>query len=189
MTMLEKFKELLYKANDDVDIECNRSSTKDFMKIVCIALVLALLIDKFIVFNAYVPSESMVPTLNSGDRLLVTRVYNLDIIQQGDIVVFYSNENKEHMVKRLIGLPGDTVEIINGKVFVNNNALEESYIEFTDNFSGSYKVPKGKYFFLGDNRPKSFDSRLWDTTYIDGNDIIGLVKFRIHPFKSIGSVK
>ena len=78
---------------------------------ILIALVLAFLINKFLIFKVKIPSESMVPTLNVGDRLFVTRIYNPEKLKRGDIVVFHSDEKNEDMIKRLIGLPGDKVVI------------------------------------------------------------------------------
>lgn len=187
--MLEKFQEILGYSSKRVYKESNTNTIKLFIKILLTAIVLTLLINKFLIFKANVPSSSMVPTLNVDDKLLGTRVSNLDSLQIGDIVVFYSHEFQEYMVKRLIGLPGDSIKLDNGTLYVNGEYKRESYIQYTDNYNGEFKVPDGKYFFLGDNRPISLDSRLWNQSYIDGHDIIGIVKFRIYPFKGIGSIK
>lgn len=153
------------------------------------AVILATLINKFIVFKVKIPSESMVPTLNVGDRLFVTRVYNRDKLERGDIVVFYSREEDESMIKRLIGLPGDEVVITDGVVTVNGETLVEDYIGTPDNFNGIYNVPEGKYFFLGDNRLRSKDSRYWINSYIDGKDIKGKAVLKVYPFSDIGFIK
>lgn len=88
---------------------------------IIIAVILALLIKNFLFFNIKVPSESMFPTIKPGDRIFVTRVHNKGNLKRGDIVVFHSNELKEDLIKRLIGLPGDTVEVRNdGSVYVNS---------------------------------------------------------------------
>lgn len=153
------------------------------------AVILATLINKFIVFKVKIPSESMVPTLNVGDRLFVTRVYNRDKLERGDIVVFYSREEDESMIKRLIGLPGDEVVITDGVVTVNGETLVEDYIGTPDNFNGTYYVPEGKYFFLGDNRLRSKDSRYWINSYIDGKDIKGKAVLKVYPFSDIGFIE
>ena len=114
---------------------------------ILIALVLAFLINKFLIFKVKIPSESMVPTLNVGDRLFVTRIYNPEKLKRGDIVVFHSDEKNEDMIKRLIGLPGDKVVIKDGIVTVNGETLKENYIGTADNYSGEFEVPEGKYFF------------------------------------------
>ena len=115
---------------------------------ILIALVLAFLINKFLIFKVKIPSESMVPTLNVGDRLFVTRIHNPEKLKRGDIVVFHSDEKNEDMIKRLIGLPGDKVVIKDGIVTVNGETLKENYIGTADNYSGEFEVPEGKYFFL-----------------------------------------
>ncbi|VYU61080.1 signal peptidase I [Clostridium tertium] len=153
------------------------------------AIIIAFLINKFLLFKVIIPSESMVPTLNVDDRLFVTRVYNLDKLKRGDIVVFYSEELQADLIKRLIGLPGDKIKIENGIVSVNGEVLKEDYIGASDNFSGEYEVPEGKYFFLGDNRLWSKDSRYWINPYIDGDDISGKAQIKVFPFDEIGSVK
>lgn len=156
---------------------------------VIVAVVLAVLINKFIVFKVYIPSESMVPTLNVDDRLFVTRVYNEEKFERGDILVFESEELGEKLIKRLIGLPGDKILIENGQVSVNGEKLIEPYIGNEDRFNGEYEVPEGKYFFLGDNRLWSKDSRYWNDPYIDGKDIIGKAQIKVYPFSEIGRIE
>ncbi|MGL5354907.1 MAG: signal peptidase I [Clostridium sp.] len=160
--------------------ECNKKTIALAIKILAVSIVIMILVNKYLVIKVNVPTESMEPTLNVGDKLLVTNIYNLDNLQFGDIVVFYSNELGEYMVKRLIGLPGDSISLDNGKLFVNGQYKKEDYIKFKDDYSGEFKVEEGKYFFLGDNRPISLDSRLWNENYINGQDIIGIVRFRIY---------
>ena len=153
------------------------------------ALILAVLINKFVFFNVYLPpSGSMIPTLNNNDKVLVSRIYNMDNLKRGDIIVFYSQELDERLVKRLIGVPGDEIEIKNGVVFINGVQLNENYVKNNKDFSGKFKVPDGKYLFLGDNRAVSYDSRYWKNPYISSSDIDGKVIFRYYPFKDIGFV-
>ncbi|MGL5149127.1 MAG: signal peptidase I [Clostridium sp.] len=153
------------------------------------AVILALLINKFLLFKVYIPSGSMIPTLNIEDRLFVSRVYNPENLKRGDVVVFDSKELGEVLIKRLIGLPGDHIEIINGIVSINGEILEEPYVQNKDTFNGVFDVPEGKYFFLGDNRPDSKDSRLWINPYIASEDIMGKAQVKIYPFKDFGSIK
>lgn len=155
------------------------------------AIVIALLINKFLFFNMEVMSGSMIPTLNIDDRYVVTKVYNKENLKEGDIIVFYSDELNERLVKRLIGLPGDKIEIKNGVVFRNGEKLNEDYVKNKDTYTydGIYAVPKGEYFFLGDNRPISLDSRRWKDPYIDASNIEGKVQLRFYPFKDFGTVK
>ncbi|MDQ0460357.1 signal peptidase I [Clostridium sardiniense] len=165
----------------------SRNIIKNIIEILGV-IVIAVLINKFIIFTAYIPSESMVPTLNVGDRLLVTRVYNPSNLKRGDVVIFKSNELNEILVKRLIGLPGDEIEFKGTSVYVNGEMLDEPYIKNPMEFEGTYKVPDNEYFFLGDNRNNSYDSRFWKDPYIGGSDIIGKAQFIIWPLKDIGLV-
>lgn len=148
--------------------------------IIC-AIILACLINKFLVFQ--IPSESMVPTLEVGDRLFASRIYNEETLNRGDLIIFYSKEKDELMIKRLIGLPNDNIVIDNGIVSVNGEVLKEDYIQNQDYFIGEYTVPDGKYFFLGDNRGNSSDSRYWRNKYIDFSDIKGRAFIKVFPFK------
>jgi signal peptidase I len=161
----------------------------DWIIPIAAAIVIAFLINKFLIFKVLIPSESMVPTLNVGDRLFVTRVYNLNKLKRGEILVFYSNELQESLIKRLIGLPGDKIKIEDGEVYVNGEKLEEDYIGTEDKFNGEYEVPEGKYFFLGDNRLISKDSRYWENPYVDGEDIDGKAQIKVYPFNDFGKLK
>ena len=161
----------------------------DWIVPIVIAVILAILINRFLIFKVKIPSESMVPTLNVGDRLFVTRVYNPENLKRGDIVVFYSEEKNEDMIKRLIGLPGDKIVIKDGTVIVNNETLKENYIGTADNYNGEFIVPEGKYFFLGDNRYWSLDSRYWENPYIDGSEIKGKAQIKVYPWKDFGKIE
>lgn len=156
---------------------------------ILMSLVLAILINKFLIFKVKIPSESMVPTLNVGDRLFVTRVYSPEKLKRGDVVVFYSDEKNEDMIKRLIGLPGDKIVIKDGVVTVNGETLKENYIGTADNYNGEFEVPEGKYFFLGDNRYWSLDSRYWENPYIDGSKIKGKAQIKVYPWSDFGKIK
>lgn len=154
------------------------------------AIIIALLINKFLFFNIYLPpTGSMIPTLNNYDKALVSRIYDMDNIKRGDIIVFYSQELSETLIKRLIGRPGDKIEIKNGIVFINGEQLEEDYVKNKYDYNGTFEVPEGKYFFLGDNRPISNDSRFWKNPYINSSDLKGKLQFRFSPLKDFGMVK
>ena len=188
------------KKNDDFtiklkDIDKNETSNKkdvdkknffkDWIIPIFAALVIAMLINKFVFFNVYVPTGSMIPTINENDKILVTRIYNPANIKRGDIIVFYSEELQETLIKRVIGLPGDHIDINNGVVSVNNEVLKEDYVKNNDDFTGSFDVPEGKFFFLGDNRANSNDARLWINSYIDASEIKGEARFIFYPFKDM----
>jgi signal peptidase I len=111
----------------------------------------------------------MNPTLISGEYVIVNRVsYRLGSPQRGDIIVFhFPRDPREEYIKRVIGLPGDQVEINQGQVYVNGQPLEESYLKVKTNYSGTWQVPEGQLFVLGDNRNNSSDSHDWGTVPMD----------------------
>jgi signal peptidase I len=162
---------------------------KEWVMPIISAVIICFLLNKFLFFNVQVPTGSMIPTININDRAVVTRVHNLDNLKRGDVIVFYSEELSERLVKRLIGLPGDKIVIKNGVVSVNGEQLEEDYVKNKDNYNGTFEVPDGKYFFLGDNRPVSKDARFWVNHYIDGSAIEGKAQFTFYPFKDFGMIK
>lgn len=162
---------------------------KDWVFPVLIAIFLAILINRFLVFKVEIPSESMAPTLNIGDRLFARRVYNLEKLSRGDLIIFYYSPKDQLYIKRLIGLSGDEVVIKNGEVTVNGEVLTEDYVKYDRDFNGEFKVPSGQYFLLGDNRDNSSDSRFWDYPYIDSNDIKGKAFFKVYPFDEIGVIE
>lgn len=153
------------------------------------ALVISFLINKFLIFKVYIPSESMFPTLKVKDQLFVTKMYSKDSIQRGDILVFFSDEFNELLIKRVIGLPGDDVVVkASGEVLVNGEVIEEKYVVQKDEtaiYDLDFKVPDNKYFFLGDNRANSLDSRYWNDPYIDFEKIRGEARIIIYPFNRI----
>ncbi|MCB2301034.1 signal peptidase I [Clostridium tagluense] len=151
------------------------------------ALILAALIRGFLFYQVRVPSESMYPTIKIGDRIVVTKVYDKTKLKRSDIVVFYSYELKEKLIKRLIGLPGDVVDVKdNGEVFINGKKSEEPYVVYKEDLGKQFKVPKNKYLFFGDNRARSLDARKWENPYIDSSDIKGKAQFVTYPFKRFG---
>ena len=124
-------------------------------------------------------------TIMAGDRILALRTsYWFDEPEAGDIAVFrYPDDEtgKTLYVKRIIGTPGDTVEMSNGTVYVNGKALQEDYIaEVTQGSYGPYVVPDGCYFMMGDNRNHSQDSRFWRNQYVEKDEILGKVVLRYY---------
>lgn len=159
---------------------------KDYIAPIVIAIILAFFIRKFVIFQISVPSESMYPTIKIGDRIMVTRIYNLNNLKRGDLIVFDSKELGKPLIKRLMGLPGDKVTVEKGVVYINGQKLKEDYVINNEDYTGSFDVPQGKYLFFGDNRANSFDARKWQNSYIAGSDISGKARFIIYPFKRIG---
>lgn len=164
---------------------------KEWVVPVAIALVIVLLLNKFVFILVTVPTGSMEDTIMPGDRLYVNELFDVKDAQRGDILVFKSDElDEKRLVKRLIGLPGETVEVMeDGSVYVNGEKLDEPYAVKTENDARVFKVPAKSYLFFGDNRPISYDARYWDNPYIDESKIIGEVSFRFFPFNRIGMVK
>lgn len=148
------------------------------------AVVIALFITRYVVVNAYIPTQSMAPTINPEDKILANRLqYLVSEPKRGDIVVFKFPDNESVLyVKRVIGLPGDKVEIKDGKVYINGDIIDEPYIkeEAIGSF-GPYNVPQGKYFMMGDNRNNSDDSRKWKNTYLEREKMLGKAFFKYYP--------
>jgi len=177
--------------------------TIDFLSPIIIAVVVALLLKTFIFANAVVPTGSMLNTIQEGDRIIASRIeYKFNDPERYDIIIFKAPDEvakgneKEFYVKRIIGLPGETVTIVNGVVYITdaNGTTQQARDEFitacnpTGNF-GPYTVPEDSYFVMGDNRESSIDSRYWQTTnYVDRDLIIGKVKFRYYPFNTFGKL-
>jgi len=135
---------------------------------IALAFILALVIRAYVVEARVIPSGSMLPTIHEGDRVLVNKiVYHMRKPQRGEIIVFEAPVNtgeNQDFIKRVVGLPGDTVQVKNAKVYVNGGALEEDYIaEAPDYEFGPIKVPDDALFVMGDNRNASYDSHLWNT--------------------------
>jgi signal peptidase I len=162
------------------------------------AVIVYLIITKLIFFNIKVPTGSMYPTITPGDRIFTTVVHNKEKLKRGDIVVFYSEEKSERMVKRLIGTPGDSILIEkDGSVYVNGDKLKEPYVKnqvkkderYFGMHIGEFEVPEGEYFFLGDNRGNSLDSRYWQNPYISKKDIKGKARTILFPFNRFGKLE
>ena len=153
--------------------------------------VLALLVQRFVFFHVLVPTGSMIPTINTGDRMFVVREYFPESLKTGDIVVFkvWPDDVETLYVKRLIGTPGDTVEIVDGKVSVNGVALKEEYVKRPDQYNGVFHVPENKFFFMGDNRIDSKDSRFPEVGFVDKSAILAKAGLRFWPLDNFGLVR
>ena len=155
-----------------------------------IAVVIVLFLNRFIFILVTVPTGSMETTIMPGDRLYVNKLFSIKDAKRGDILVFHSDEMDARLVKRLIGLPGETVEIKeNGEVFINGEKLKEPYVKQAGGAAQIYEIPEGKYFFLGDNRPVSVDARYWSNPYISEDKIIGKAVFKFFPINRIGKLE
>lgn len=158
----------------------------DIIKTVIIAIIVAFVITHFIIVNAVVPTGSMKNTIMPNDRLIAFRLsYLFSDPERYDIVVFKAPDDESTLyVKRIIGLPGEKVNIIDGKVFIDDQEvpLSDDYImeDMLGSF-GPYTVPEGSYFMLGDNRNDSQDSRYWENTFLPKENILGKVLFKYYP--------
>ncbi|MEY8391459.1 signal peptidase I [Lachnospiraceae bacterium 45-W7] len=149
-----------------------------------IALGVGFFLNKYVVANAQVPTGSMETTVMAGDRILVNRLsYVFGEPQRGDIVTFiYPDDGETLYLKRIMGLPGETIAGINGVIYINDQPLKE---DFTQEVSyedfGPYTVPEGTYFMMGDNRNNSWDSRYWEHKFVKIEDIVGKAEISYFP--------
>lgn len=169
-----------------------------------VAVLVAVLLRAFVVQTFYIPSGSMLPTLQIGDRIIVNKLsYDVHGVHRGDIVVFSrpADENcggpeVNDLVKRVIGLPGNVVSLSHGYVYINGKRLNETWLPAQEqgttfagpsgnssNLEQPYRVPANDYFVMGDNRGDSCDSRFWGP--IPGSLIVGKVELRVWPLSSI----
>lgn len=154
---------------------------KIIIKIICfyiIAFIVSSIIINRICRLDYVPSSSMENTIQTGDTIITNKisyVFNKKP-QRGDIINFIAPDSREQYVKRIIGLPNETIWIRNGIIYINDIPLNENYtIPFIEEDCGPYIVPENEYFVLGDNRENSYDSRYWKYKYVNTEDILGKV--------------
>ena len=156
--------------------------------IIAAALLFGMLLNKYMIANAQVPTSSMETTVMAGDRILVNRLsYIFGEPQRGDIVTFiYPDDGKTLYLKRIIGLPGETISGKEGVIYIDGEPLKDDFTEEVsyDNF-GPYTVPKGSYFMMGDNRTDSWDSRYWTHKFVKLEDIIGKAEVSYFPHPRI----
>ena len=183
---------------------------------IALSIILSLGIRTFVAEARWIPTGSMLPTLQINDKLIIDKVtYRLQPPQRGDIVVFMPPntakicsqvvpgeavnpwqvdpnksevpEIKDAYIKRLIGLPGDKIQVKQGKVYINNQALSEEYIADAPNYElGPITVPQNSYLMLGDNRNNSCDSHMWG--FVPRDHIIGRAVVRFWPPNRVGEL-
>ena len=158
----------------------------EYVKMIIFVVVFVLVVNNFLIINAKIPSESMENTIMTGDRIFGNRLaYLLGDPERYDIVIFrYPDDESQLFIKRVIGLPGETVEIIDGKVYIDGSEtpLDDSFTPETPTGNyGPYTVPEGCYFMLGDNRNNSRDSRFWQNPYVEEDKILGKAVLRYFP--------
>jgi signal peptidase I len=177
------------------------TSQRDNIRVIVIALIIALILRLFVAEPRYIPSGSMLPTLQINDRIIVEKVsYLFNQPQRGEIIVFYPPKSPHiadtstPYIKRIIGLPGDRISIHDKKVFVNDLPLQESYIAEAPNYNLAFSsqnqdknqssqtatVPPNSYWVMGDNRNYSNDSHVWG--FLPKENIVGRACLRFWPF-------
>lgn len=160
-------------------------------KAIFIAILLAFFLRTFVFATSIVEGESMVPTLEDGERVIFNKIiYLIDEPERGDVVII--KRPIKNYVKRVIGLPGDTVKFRDHELYINGKTYEETFVSkdalnHTGNF-GPVEVPKGKYFVMGDNRAVSKDSRN-GLGFINADDIVGKSELIIYPFDEWSVIK
>lgn len=172
------------------------SALFDFLQGIVVILALMVMVYLFVMSPQEINGASMEPNFHNGEFILTNKVeYRVSNPKRGDVVIFKSPKNKEiDYIKRVIGLPGDTVALRNNAIYVNGNKLEESYLApgvviFGESYlheNQEVTVPPGKYFVLGDNRPHSSDSREFGP--IAKEDFIGKAFLRYWPFSQFGTI-
>lgn len=176
------------KLKNNIPQEEEENFWVETVKTLAMAMVLSFGIRVFVAEARYIPSSSMEPTLQIDDKLIIEKMtYRFKEPERGDIVVFSPTETlkennyHEAFIKRIIGLPGDTVLVKQGEVYVNNKILPEKYIKEDPNYDyGPITVPEGEYLVLGDNRNNSYDSHYWG--FVPKENIIGRAFVRFWPF-------
>ena len=159
---------------------------RDYIFLIILAFAFAFLMNKFVYANAEVPTGSMIPIVQPGDRLIINRLsYLFEDPKRGDIVMFaYPDNEKKNYLKRIIGLPGEKLEIREGLIYINDRKtpLSENYLNDEPNGDfGPYNIPEGCYFMLGDNRDNSLDAREWKNKYVKKEKIVGKAWLKYYP--------
>ena len=154
------------------------------------AVLIALAIDNFVIVNAQIPSGSMENTIMTGDRVIGNRfAYSFSDPQRFDIIIFrYPDDESQLFIKRIIGLPGETVEIQDGKIYLNGSDEPLEDVQTKETMVGSfgpYTVPENSYFVMGDNRRVSLDSRSEEVGTVSEDSIVGKAFIRLYPFNQI----
>ena len=164
--------------------------TISWLKTIAYAVVFALFLGRFVIANAEVPTGSMADIIQPSDRIIAIRFsYLLTIPRRYDIVVFRNPDEESYMyVKRVIGLPGETIEIRNGQVYINSLLQPEAAMYARDTLAGSWGprvIPENSFFVLGDNRNNSIDSRNWINPFVERRQLVGRAFLRYMPLDNI----
>ena len=176
--------------------ECGQVGTwKKFLKEWVLPLGAEVLVIVFLLKVVFilvlVPSGSMLPTIQKNSVLFCTYIHDVSKVERGQILVFESDELGKNLIKRLIGLPGETVSIReDGSIAVDGQVLDESYVVYPQmGEEMEFEVPQGQYLFLGDNRAGSEDARYWDEPFIAAEKIKARARFTLWPFQNFGGLR
>lgn len=161
-----------------------------WVEVILISVLLAWFIGNFVIMNAYIPSGSMEDTLHIDDKVIGFRLsYLFSDPERGDVIMFkFPDDETKDYIKRVIGLPGETVTIKQGKVYIDDSEipLTEDYLKETPiGDFGPYEVPEDSYFVLGDNRNNSADSRAWQNHFVKKEKILAKAIVRWYPLNKM----
>ena len=170
-------------------IEWNQAvlkEVKEYIHMIVFVVIVVFVVNNVVLINAKIPSESMEETIMTNDRIFGFRLaYKCDQPKRYDVIIFkYPDNPSELFIKRIIGLPGETVAMREGKVYINDSEkpLDDSFCpEDPLGDFGPYTVPEDSYFMLGDNRNYSKDSRFWNNKYVSEDLIVGKALIRYFP--------
>lgn len=170
----------------------------EYIRLIVIVVGVTLFLETFVIVNAVIPSASMEPTIMTGDHIFGNRLaYKVGAPERYDIIIFrYPDDESQLFIKRVIGMPGDTVEFRDGDVFVNGSdiPLSDEFCSVQDlteldmnrtALTNPFTVPEDCYFVLGDNRLNSRDSRYWQNPFVQRDKILGEAVFRYWPLNTI----
>lgn len=180
----------------DADKKHDQKSNKDeilsWIKVIVSYLLIAIVLRTFVFQMALVNQISMDPTLHEGQMLVISKInYFVGDPKRGDIIVLKDEVENKLLIKRVIGLPGEVVQLKEGKVYINSKELQPDYTSFPTfaYTQEEWTMPAGEYFVLGDNREHSRDSRVENVGLVYRKNIIGRAVFRIWPFNKLGVLK
>lgn len=157
-----------------------------YSRIILFSLICSYILTNTLIANAQVPTSSMENTIMTGSRIFINRLaYHNQMPQRGDIIAFQCPDEEPDSIpylKRIIGLPTETVQGIDGNIYINGKLIEEPYIKEVsyDDF-GPYTIPDNCYFMMGDNRNDSWDSRYWNNKFVNFDAIVGKAKIEYYP--------
>ena len=161
------------------------SEVISWSKAIVAALAIAFIVNNFIIVNAIVPTGSMEPTIITNDRIVAFRLsYIISNPQRFDIVVFERPDMDDLLIKRIVGMPGETIMVIDGGIYIDGYRLYEDEQFIKEEFggvAGPFVIGEGQFFVLGDHRNNSDDSRRWADPFVDQNMILGRAIFKYFP--------